>query len=289
MLPAICCRDCCSTVLLDRLYDRPAGGEVDLVDTELLLAISVANASVDVVVVEERSLLRVPVDTLTTRTIDPAVGLENSGTTTLSALLTSLVDEATGSAGGPADLNFVLLTCGRTVGVETAAFADREEEVVVVTALGNVGSLLGVLAVRLESDVGGCTTSALERWVVHANGEQIVPERSERYDELGAIPVESTIDGVVVLAGLRGDAGATVVGPGANSEGFGSRDTDGGVLNTERGDGVVEVVCVADKGDVRCLSSVSKVQCIMTWKSLTQRSFLPLRLILDPAGMAAPL
>ena len=34
-----------------RLYDRPSAGEVNLVDTELLLTIAVTNAGVDVVVV----------------------------------------------------------------------------------------------------------------------------------------------------------------------------------------------------------------------------------------------
>lgn len=36
--------------------------------------------------------------------------------------------------------------------------------------------------------------------------------------------------------------------------------TDGGVLYAERGDGVVEVVCVADFGNVRRLFYASSVQ-----------------------------
>jgi hypothetical protein len=59
---------------------------------------------------------------------------------------------------------------------------------------------LCVLAIGLESNIGGCSTSGLERRVVHVHGEQIVPKRSERHDELGSVPVESAVDGIVVLA-----------------------------------------------------------------------------------------
>jgi hypothetical protein len=48
-----------------RSNDRPTTGPVNLIDTELLLAIAVANAGVNVVVVEERALLGIPVNTLT--------------------------------------------------------------------------------------------------------------------------------------------------------------------------------------------------------------------------------
>ncbi len=41
----------CTRTCDNRLYNRPSTGEVDLVDTELLLAITVTNAGVDVVVV----------------------------------------------------------------------------------------------------------------------------------------------------------------------------------------------------------------------------------------------
>jgi hypothetical protein len=41
----------CNRTCDNRLYNRPSTGEVDLVDTELLLAIAVTNAGVDVVVV----------------------------------------------------------------------------------------------------------------------------------------------------------------------------------------------------------------------------------------------
>jgi hypothetical protein len=70
------------------------------------------------------------------------VRLKDGGSATLSALLATLVHEAASGAGRPADLNLVLLTCGRTVGVKAAALANREEQVVVVAILGNEWSLL---------------------------------------------------------------------------------------------------------------------------------------------------
>lgn len=215
------------------LYNRPATGEVDLVDTELLLTVLVANAGIDVVVVEKRALLRIPVDTLTTGTVDPAVRLENSSTTALGALLARFVDVTTVNLSGPADLDLVFGARSRTVLVKAAALSNREEKIVVVSALGNVCGLLCVLTIGLEGDVDSRTTSRLEGGVVHVHREQIIPEGSHRHDELGAIPVERAIDGVVVLAGGRGDTGAAVIGPGAHRKGLGSRDTDSGVLYTK--------------------------------------------------------
>jgi hypothetical protein len=142
-----------------RLYDRPSAGPVDLVDTELLLAILVTNTRVNIVVVENRAILRVPVNTLATRTVDPAVGLENSGATAAGAALAALVDETAGCALGPADLDAVLLAGGRPVLVEAAAGADREEEVVVVAVLGYEGAFLGVRTGGLQSDVGWVMTN----------------------------------------------------------------------------------------------------------------------------------
>lgn len=183
------------------LYDGPAAGPVDLVDTKLLLAIGIANASVNVVVVKKRALLRVPVHSLTTRSVDPAVRLKNSCTTAFCALLAGFVDEAAGGASGSADLNLVLGTLCGAVGVKGTALADREEEVVVVAVLSNERSLLSVFALGLERDVCGCSTGSCKRGVLHAHRKQVLPERAKRHDELGAIPVKSTIDSVVVLAG----------------------------------------------------------------------------------------
>jgi hypothetical protein len=195
-----------------RSYNGPSAGEVDLVETQLLLTILVANAGVNVVVVQNRAKLWVPDNTLTTRAVDPAVGLEHSSTTAVGAAFSALINKAAGRALGPTDLDAVLLAGGRLVGVEAAALANREEKVVVVAALGDEGAFLGVRAGGLEGDVrrGG---GRLQGWVGHFGAEDVVPERPEGHDELGAVPVKGAVDGVVVVAGLGRDAGGTVVRP----------------------------------------------------------------------------
>lgn len=70
------------------------------------------------------------------------MGFKDSGAAAFGTLLAALVDEAASGACGPADLDLVLLTCGRTVGVEAAALANRKEEVVVVAILSDERSLL---------------------------------------------------------------------------------------------------------------------------------------------------
>lgn len=170
--------------------------------------------------------------------------LQDSGTSALSAVHTVLVLEAASGAGRSADLDLVLLTLGGSVGVETAALANREEEVVVVAVLSNERSFLGVLTVGLEGNVGDGGRAGLEGWVGHVLAEEVVPEGTEGHDELRSIPVKRTVNGIVVLASARLDAGGAVVGPGL--EVLAGSNTNGGVLDTKGGDGVVEVVCVAD-------------------------------------------
>jgi hypothetical protein len=80
-----------------------------------------------------------------------------------------------------------------------------------------------------------------------------------------------------------------MVGPGACFEGLGGRDTNGGVLATEGGDSVVEVVGVANEGDIGSLEDVRLVRGSVLHLRLTQRSSLPAMLILDPLGTTAPL
>ena len=174
--------------------------------------------------------------------------LENSGATTLGALLARLVDEATSRAGRSADLDLVLLASSGTTGIVAAALANGEKEVVVVSVLSDVGPFLGVLAVGLEGDVCAGAAAGFERGVCHADGKEVVPEGSEGHDEFAAVPVQRRVDGVVVLAGFGGDAGCAVVGPRVEVGAGGH--ADGGILHAEGGHGVVEVVGVADLGDI---------------------------------------
>jgi hypothetical protein len=203
------------------------------------------------VVVEDRAELGVVVDTLATGSVNPAVGLENSGTAALGACLASLVDEAASSAGGPADLDLVLLALGGPVGVEAAALADGEEEVMVVAVLGDEGGFLGVLTLGLEGNVGCCRASSLRGRVGHADGEEVLPEGAERHDELASVPVQGTVDSVVVLASLGRDSSGAKVGPALHILARG--DTDGRVLNTKGRNGVVEIVGIGDLGDIGSL------------------------------------
>ena len=210
---AACCRSRSLILLSHLLYDRPTAGPVNLVDTELLLAITITDACVDIVVVKKRTLLGIIVNTLAARAIYEAVGLEHSRTTSFSALHASLVNKATCGAGGPADLDLVLGALCGTIGVKATALADREEEIVVVAILGNVGTFLSVLAIWLEGNVDGCSARSRERRIVHVHAEYVVPEGAKGHDKFGTVPVECAIDGIVVLAGRRGDASATVIGP----------------------------------------------------------------------------
>jgi hypothetical protein len=75
-----------------RLYNRPSAGEADLVDTKLLLSISISNTGINIVIVKNRAERRVAEDTLSTRTIDPVMRLEDGGTATVGAGDAALVD-----------------------------------------------------------------------------------------------------------------------------------------------------------------------------------------------------
>lgn len=127
--------------------------------------------------------------------------LQDSGTSTFRALLASLVDESSSCAGRSADLDLVLGTLGRAIGVEATALADREEEVVVFAVQSNESGFLGVLALGLECErhLAG-TAHDLGRWVLHVDGEEIGPEGAVGHDEFGAVPVQGTVDGIVVVA-----------------------------------------------------------------------------------------
>jgi len=75
-----------------RLYNRPSGGEANLVDSELLLSISVTDTSVNVMVIENRAERRVAKDALSTRTVNPVVRLEDCSTATVGAGHATLID-----------------------------------------------------------------------------------------------------------------------------------------------------------------------------------------------------
>lgn len=185
-----------------RLHNGPSTREVNLVDTKPLLRITVPNTCVNIVIVQHRAKARIIVNTLATRSVHPAMRFQNSRSAALGALLTGLIYETTSRTGRPADLDLVLLAGGGPAVVVAAALADGEEQVMVVAVLGNKGSFLCVLTLGLEGNVGACSTAGHLEWrVVHVHGEEIAPEGAKGHDELRAVPIESAVNGVVVLSG----------------------------------------------------------------------------------------
>lgn len=180
------------------------------------------------------------------------MALKHRSTTAICASNARLVDEATGSTGGSAHLDLVLPACSRPVRVEAAALADREEEIVVIAVLRDEGGLLGMGTARLVRDPrGGCARGNRQWRVVHLDAVEVAPEGAKGHDDVGAIVVSGTVDGVVGAARLGGDACGAVVGPVIKvSRGC---DANCGVLRTEGRNGVEEVVGAAELRDIRSL------------------------------------
>lgn len=234
------------------LHNRPPAREVNLIDAELLLPIGIPNARINIVIVQHRPQLRIVIHALSTRPIHPTMRLEHRRPAPIRATHARLVHEPARRARRPTHLDLVLLPRGRLVRIEAAALAHGEEEVVVVSVLGNEGGFLGVRARGLVRDAGGGRARGDGQGrVVHAHRVQVAPEGAEGHDDVGAVVVGGAVDGVVGAAGLGGDAGCAVVGPGVEVGGGG--DADGGVLRAEGGHRVEEVVGVAEFGDVRGL------------------------------------
>jgi len=232
-----------------RLYDRPSAREVDLVDTELLLSVVVADAGVNVVVVQHRAKGRVVVNTLSARTVDPVVGFQDCGSAAFGALLAVLINKSPIGTGGPANLNLVLGALSRPVLIITAALANRKEQVVVLAIQANESSFLCVFTLGFERNVDArSAANRLQGRVLHVYGIEITPEGAKRHDEFGSVPVQGTIDGIVALSRTRRDAGGTKVAPG--QEVFASCYTNGRVLGAKRRDAVVEVVGIGNLGDI---------------------------------------
>lgn len=167
-------------VSVECLHNRPSTREVDLVDAEFLLPIAISNTGVDVVVVQDRSKRRVVVHTLPSRTVDPAVRFQDRGSTAVGTAHARLVDEAASRAGRSAYLNLVLLACSGLVLVESAALADRKEQIVVLSVLCDKGGLLSMRAGRLVRNPGaGSAGCDGKRRVVHFDAVKITPEGAE--------------------------------------------------------------------------------------------------------------
>ncbi|KAH0238783.1 hypothetical protein KCV06_g558, partial [Aureobasidium melanogenum] len=95
-----------------------------------LLAISITNVGINVVVVQDPAHHRIIVNTLTTRSVNVSMRRQHKGTATVGTALAGLIHETASSRVGSADLNLVLLASGRAVLVQVAADAFAEEHVV---------------------------------------------------------------------------------------------------------------------------------------------------------------
>lgn len=160
------------------LDSGPAVTPGDLVNSEALVTICIANSGVNVVVVKNPSDDRVVVNTLSTRGIDVAVRRKNNSASASSAACTTSIDEAASGARGTADHDLIFLAAGRTRSVKTAALSLAVEHIVVASVLDHVGGLNGMSTGRLVDNVvagsiggSGCG--------FHLDLVKIVPERAE--------------------------------------------------------------------------------------------------------------
>ena len=201
------CSLCQSTKSRTRLNSRPSVDPLDLVNTKALLAISITNGSVDIVIVQDPSQTRIVVDTLTTRSVDSAMRRQNKSTTTIGTAHTALVHKSTSSRVGSADLDLVLLASGRAVLVQIAAAAFAEEHVVAAVVVDHVGALLIVGAGGLENGVVGATGFRVDGVGsgVHLDLVDIVPERAKVHQILRSNLDEIGVDGIVRLAAVGRD------------------------------------------------------------------------------------
>ena len=201
------CSSCHSAGNMFRLDSRPSVDPLDLVNTKELLAISIANGCVNVVVVQDPSQVRIVVNTLTTRSVDGPMRRQNKSTTTVGAAYATLIHETTGSRVGSADLDLVLLASGRAVLVQVAAAAFAEEHVVAAVVVDHVGALLIVGAGGLENGVVGATGFRVDGVGsgVHLDLVDIVPERAKVHQILRSNLDEIGVDGIVRLAAVGRD------------------------------------------------------------------------------------
>lgn len=246
--------DPCMTSFLNQPLDKngPSTREIDLVDSQQLLAISIANASVNVMVEDDRAGTGVHVQALTTRSIDVTVAGEDLSTTVLAAVNTVLINPSTCNLAGSADHDLVFLALGRTVLVEVTAGPAREEEIVVAAPSEDKGTLRRTRGGAVVLDIVRRAAN-LQGRVVHGSLVDVAPEGAKVHVESRAVPDQVAIDGVVGGASLGGDAGSSVVGPGSHIHRVRGCNTNGRVLSAKFRGGVVHVVGIADLGDIRSL------------------------------------
>lgn len=151
----------------------------------------------------------------------------------------------------PADFNLVLLVRSGTRSVVAAALADGEEEIIELPVLNHERRFLRVLSSRDESEL---TVGArrLGRWVLHVGRVEAAVEGSKAKAPGVSVPEEVAVDGVVLIARAGLDAGGSEIFERTAVHCGRSGEANGTVLHAESAHGVVDVVLIADLGDVRC-------------------------------------
>lgn len=149
----------------------------------------------------------------------------------------------------PANLDLILITRSRTVGVQAAARSSREEEVVVIAVLDHVRALFSVRTSRVESERAH-RGRRFEWRVGHVDLVEIAPERTEVHVVAVAILDDLAINCVVIISCFRRHSSSTKVFEGIAVHRGRCRQSNGAVLTAERAHGVGDIVCVADLNDI---------------------------------------
>ncbi len=174
-----------------------------------------------------------------------ALGGEHLAAARLQEVAALVVEVGAGDGAAAADAH--------AVGAVLASAADPlvDEEVDVVAAPIQGGGL--DLARPGDPDGGGGGIEAQAGGGVELDEENAAPEGAVGHPEPALVEQHAGVDGVVILARAGADDDAAVgpaVAGGGGIEGRGGGEGDGGGVFAELGDGVVEVVEVADLDDV---------------------------------------
>lgn len=140
--------------------NRPASRPAQPIPTKPVVGVGITHAGVRIVIVENcAAMSSVSVYTLATGTINLPMRREDSRTAALCAVDTALIDKGPVDALAAAHIDSVLLARAGHGGIVAAANPGRPEEVVVWCSVVDEGTLLGVGARGIESDVvaaAGC-------------------------------------------------------------------------------------------------------------------------------------
>ena len=243
-VPLGACLEICALVGLD---EGPSVLKAENVPRELVVGVAVGGLGLllgserVVVVVHHNTKVLIHVDTGATGTEDLTVAREEHGTASLLAVLAIGINKITEASGRAADADVILGTSGRVVLGVTAGDTSRVEEVVEVTVLELVGTLLAVVKSRVPGDLVGNGAANLEG-SLHDDLLDITPEGAEDEDVLAADLDVGRVDAVVGVIG--GNSNCAMIGPAAWVQSLGGCNSNLRVLGAELREHVVHIVLV---------------------------------------------